>query len=58
MPDISMCSPERILEVCKDCYRRTAEPSMWQSYSRFKPDNDRECEYKISDNKLKGRGIK
>ena len=46
-PDITMCSPETLLEICKDCYRITAKPSSWQSYSRYAPINNTKCEYKI-----------
>ena len=37
MPDITMCSPTKYLPKCKTCYRRTAKPSEWQSYSNFYP---------------------
>jgi hypothetical protein len=47
MPDITMCSPEKILKVCEDCYRRTAKPSMWQSYSRYTPVSETECDNKM-----------
>ena len=50
MPDITMCSPERILKICAKCYRRNAMPTYrWQSYSRFTPKNDQECENFMKD---------
>ncbi len=34
-PDITMCSPTRLLKKCNDCYRLKAKPDKWQSYSNF-----------------------
>jgi hypothetical protein len=47
MADITMCSPKSILPVCKDCYRRTAKASEWQSYCSFEAKSDNECNEKI-----------
>jgi len=35
MPDITLCSPTKYMKRCATCYRRTAKPSRWQSYSNF-----------------------
>lgn len=43
MPDITMCKNE----TCKkkeDCYRFTATPSRFQSYSNFQYGKDGECD--------------
>jgi hypothetical protein len=37
MPDITMCSPTKIMKKCNQCYRFKAEPDKWQSYSNFYP---------------------
>lgn len=42
MPDITMCSPDKIRKLCEKCYRFTAKPSTWQSYSRFSSDYNQE----------------
>ncbi len=52
MPDISMCRNEEC-EKNKRCYRFTAPPSTWQSYSDFKPDDKGECKFFMSLNKIK-----
>lgn len=56
MPDITLCSPTKLMEICEVCYRRKAKPSQWQSYSNFydacKKDKERyyiKYEEKISD---------
>ena len=38
MPDITLCSPTKYMKRCATCYRRTAKPSRWQSYSNFYDD--------------------
>jgi hypothetical protein len=46
MPDITMCSPERIEKICRKCHRLNATPDKWQSYTRFTPFKDgKSCEY-------------
>jgi len=45
-PDISMCSPEKFIKICKKCYRKTAKPEpQWQSYAKFKPNKDGTCDH-------------
>jgi len=48
MLDITMCSATKYLPKCKTCYRRTAEPSEWQSFSNFYSDcSNPKTEYKF-----------
>ena len=44
MPDISMCENTACL-LREVCYRFMAEPSEYQSYSKFEPDENGKCEY-------------
>lgn len=44
MPDISKCLNEQC-NLSKSCYRFLCEPSEWQSYSDFKPNEDGTCEH-------------
>ncbi|WZE63565.1 hypothetical protein PANI_CDS0045 [Maribacter phage Panino] len=45
MPDISMCSNHTCLRK-EDCYRFTATPNPYrQSYARFQPHADGDCEW-------------
>ena len=58
MPDITLCSPERIKTICRSCYRRNAKPSEWQSYSRFTPSKDgKKCDHYIK-GVITARGIR
>ena len=41
MPDIAMCQNEKCSRR-KDCYRYTANPSVYQTYSDF---NEKDCKY-------------
>jgi hypothetical protein len=44
MPDITKCNNEECPK--KDtCYRYTSKPDEMQSYSKFKPNDDGQCEY-------------
>lgn len=38
MPDITKCSPTKIMKKCQTCYRFTSKPDQWQSYSNFLED--------------------
>jgi hypothetical protein len=43
MPDITMCT-SKLCPQRKECYRSTAIPSDWQSWSNFYDKDEHECE--------------
>ena len=43
MPDIAMCQNKEC-PLREKCYRFKAEPSDYQSYAEFKPDENGECD--------------
>ena len=47
MPDITKCANE-FCSKKTDCYRYMCEEDEYQSYARFKQDEDGECEYFIT----------
>ena len=42
MPDISMCM-NAACKLHETCYRFTATPSKWQSYSKFEDPEEENC---------------
>ena len=61
MADITMCEGAGY-EICQDCYRRLANPSLiWQSYFTHTPNEAGECDhylegYKNARKKARGSG--